>query len=265
MKIPAGKCFLVDGTTTVFGSATADYVFTDEELTAIAGKKLIPALPIATGGVDYLAFTNGTGNWTLLGDEAQVYAVTGYNLTAGQVYLKPIKGNVVPKGMPVVIGNKNEGTALPANIYLVGPDAQAKTVDGLLKCFVACDGSKTVQNYLDESFGKDGKSVSASDYIPYLLKGGSFKAVQVSASDVIKQDICLLFIPKWDVLKGKSAGSTNATRSIGIGEGGATAIDNSQLTIDNLAGAQWYDLQGRRIEKPTRKGLYIRNGKKVVM
>lgn len=265
MKIPAGKCFLVDGTTTVFGSATADYVFTDEELTAIAGKKLIPALPIATGGVDYLAFTNDIGNWTLLGDEAQVYAVTGYNLTAGLVYLNPIEVNVVPKGMPVVIGNKNEGTALPANIYLVGPDAQAKTVDGLLKGFVACDGSKTVQNYLDESFGKDGKGVSTSDYIPYLLKGGSFKAVQVSASDVIKQDICLLFIPKWDVLKGKSAGSTNATRSIGIGESGATAIDNSQLTIDNLAGAQWYDLQGRRIEKPTRKGLYIFKGKKVVI
>ena len=265
MKIPAGKCFLVDGTTTVFGSATADYVFTDEELTAIAGKKLIPALPIATGGVDYLAFTNGIGNWTLLGDEAQVYAVTGYNLTAGLVYLKPIEGNVVPKGMPVVIGNKTEGTALPANIYLVGPDAQAKTVDGLLKGFVACDGSKTVQNYLDESFGNDGKSVSASDYIPYLLKGGSFKAVQVSASDVIKQDICLLFIPKWDVLKGKSAGSTNATRSIGIGESGATAIDNSQLTIDNLAGAQWYDLQGRKIAEPTRKGLYINNGKIIVV
>ena len=265
MKIPAGKCFLVDGTTTVFGSATADYVFTDEELTAIAGKKLIPALPIATGGVDYLAFTNDIGNWTLLGDEAQVYAVTGYNLTAGLVYLKPIEGNVVPKGMPVVIGNKTEGTALPANIYLVGPDAQAKTVDGLLKGFVACDGSKTVQNYLDESFGKDGKSVSASDYIPYLLKGGSFKAVQVSASDVIKQDICLLFIPKWDVLKGKSAGSTNATRSIGIGESGATAIDNSQLTIDNLAGAQWYDLQGRKIAEPTRKGLYINNGKILVV
>ena len=268
MKIPVGKCFLVDGTTTVFGSATADYVFTDEELTAIAGKKLIPALPIATGGVDYIAFTNGIGNWTLLGDEAQVYAVTGYNLTAGLVYLKPIEGNVVPKGMPVVIGNKNEGTALPANIYLVGPDAQTKTVDGLLKGFVACDGSKTVQNYLDESFGKDGKGVNTSDYIPYLLKGGSFRAVQVNASDVIKQDICLLFIPKWDVLKGKSAGSTNATRSIGIGDGGETTRIRPPLappTQEGKSCAQWYDLQGRRIEKPTRKGLYIFKGKKVVI
>ena len=265
VKIPAGRYFLVDGTTTVFGSATADYVFTDEELTAIAGKKLIPALPIATGGVDYIAFTNGIGNWTLLGDEAQVYAVTGYNLTAGLVYLKPIEGNVVPKGMPVVIGNKNEGTALPANIYLVGPDAQTKTVDGLLKGFVACDGSKTVQEYLDESFGE---GVSASDYIPYLLKGGTFKAVLVNAADVIKQDICLLFIPKWDVLTGKSVGSTNATRSIGIGEGGETTRIRPPLTPPTQEGkgcAQWYDMQGRRIEKPTRKGLYIRNGVKVVI
>jgi len=119
-----------------------------------------------------------------------------------------------------------------------------------------------VQNYLDESFGE---GVSASDYIPYLLKGGTFKAVLVNAADVIKQDICLLFIPKWDVLTGKSVGSTNATRSIGIGEGGATAIDNGKLIIDNWAGAQWYDLQGRKIAEPTRKGLYIRNGIKVAI
>ncbi|MBQ3768794.1 MAG: leucine-rich repeat protein [Prevotella sp.] len=44
-------------------------------------------------------------------------------------------------------------------------------------------------------------------------------------------------------------------------------IDNSQLTIDNWAGAI-YDLQGRKIangQKPTAKGLYIVNGKKVMI
>ena len=40
---------------------------------------------------------------------------------------------------------------------------------------------------------------------------------------------------------------------------GIKAIDNSQLTIDNV-----YDLQGRRVAQPT-KGLYIVNGKKVVI
>ena len=39
---------------------------------------------------------------------------------------------------------------------------------------------------------------------------------------------------------------------------GLKAIDNGQLTIDNVV----YDLQGRRVSQPT-KGLYIVNGKKV--
>ena len=262
VKITQGKYFFVDGTTTVLGSADADYELSADELTAIAGKKLLPIEGIPTDGVAYIAFTNGSGNRKPLGDDVQVYAVIGYDLTAGQVYLKSIEGNVIPEGMPVVIGNKTEDDPLPANIFLVGSDAQTTTVEGLLKGFVACDGSKTVQEYLDESFGE---GVSASDYIPYLLKGGTFKAVLVNAADVIKQDICLLFIPKWDVLTGKSVGSTNAARSIAFGGDETTAIiDNSQLTIDNWAGA-WYDMQGRRIEKPTRKGLYIRNGVKVVI
>lgn len=41
---------------------------------------------------------------------------------------------------------------------------------------------------------------------------------------------------------------------------GLKAIDNGQLTIDNVV----YDLQGRRVQNPT-KGLYIVNGKKVVI
>ena len=45
----------------------------------------------------------------------------------------------------------------------------------------------------------------------------------------------------------------------GEGTTGIKAIDNSQLTIDNV-----YDLQGRRVAQPT-KGLYIVNGRKVVI
>ena len=42
---------------------------------------------------------------------------------------------------------------------------------------------------------------------------------------------------------------------------GVNAIDNGQLTIDN-----WYDLNGRKLQKmPTKKGVYIMNGKKVVI
>jgi hypothetical protein len=45
------------------------------------------------------------------------------------------------------------------------------------------------------------------------------------------------------------------------------SIDDGQFTMDNEAGA-WYDLQGRKIangQKPKAKGLYIVNGRKVVI
>ena len=165
---------------------------------------------------------------------------------------------MIPKGLPVVIGNKNEDDDLPADIFILGGDDSQTTVDGLLKNFVSCDGTQTVQAYLDKIFGE---GASASEYIPYLLTGGTFKSVDVKATDMIKKDICLLFIPKWDVLMGKSAGTTNAgTRSIGIGNGEATSI--TTVPSPTGEGCAWYDLQGRKLSgKPTRKGVYIRNGR----
>ena len=54
------------------------------------------------------------------------------------------------------------------------------------------------------------------------------------------------------------------TRSIGIGfeNGGSTSIHDVK-NIDNRE--RWYDLQGQRIEQPKRKGLYIKDGQKVVI
>ena len=44
---------------------------------------------------------------------------------------------------------------------------------------------------------------------------------------------------------------------------GIVSIDNSQLTIDNDV---WYTLKGVRLNgKPTKAGIYIVNGKKVVV
>ena len=57
---------------------------------------------------------------------------------------------------------------------------------------------------------------------------------------------------------------TAKTRSLTIGDGeNTTSIDDVkwQITDD-----EWYDLQGRRLgSKPTKKGIYISNGQKVVI
>ena len=59
--------------------------------------------------------------------------------------------------------------------------------------------------------------------------------------------------------------STSGVRSLDneFGDGDTTRIQSLQL-IDRDGTEQWFDLSGRRIEKPTRKGLYIVNGKKVI-
>ncbi len=54
--------------------------------------------------------------------------------------------------------------------------------------------------------------------------------------------------------------------SFGIGDDGTTAIrpiDNGQLTIGN---GIWYTLDGRKLQTPpSRKGVYINDGKKIVV
>mgnify|MGYP007092203692 FL=1 len=46
---------------------------------------------------------------------------------------------------------------------------------------------------------------------------------------------------------------------------GIGTIDNRQLIIDNQTDS-WYDLSGRKLgSKPTKSGLYIMNGKKIVI
>lgn len=59
-----------------------------------------------------------------------------------------------------------------------------------------------------------------------------------------------------------AANEAPAFFAIGGGEGttGIRAINNGQLTIDNV----YYDLSGRRVANPT-KGIYIVNGKKVIV
>ena len=95
------------------------------------------------------------------------------------------------------------------------------------------------------------------DKTNYYLSGkdGTFKSVNGSAN-IGKNKAYLQLLTS--VFGG--------TRSIGISyddEDGTTSIKN--LTIDLTEGeGEWYTLQGQRVAKPG-KGLYIRNGKKVIV
>ena len=57
-------------------------------------------------------------------------------------------------------------------------------------------------------------------------------------------------------------GYSGGARTLVIGDG-TTAVEGIVSEEDD--DAKWYDMQGRRINKPTKSGLYIKDGKKVVV
>lgn len=57
----------------------------------------------------------------------------------------------------------------------------------------------------------------------------------------------------------------NSTRSLDTAFDNNTTAINSIHTVSLDGTEQWFDLSGRRIAQPRQKGLYIQNGKKVVM
>ena len=88
----------------------------------------------------------------------------------------------------------------------------------------------------------------------YLLYNGQF--VRATNNSVSAKHIYLQL----------AANTGNGARALGIRHGdestGIGAVFNDERIMNN---DKWYDLQGQRIEKPTKKGLYIHQGKKVVI
>jgi hypothetical protein len=88
----------------------------------------------------------------------------------------------------------------------------------------------------------------------YVCTGKEF--MWVRDAGVIAANRC------WLQIGDQPAAARAMTRSI-VGGGNTTginAVDSGELTGDS-----YYDLQGRKVEKPNRKGIYIHNGRKVVL
>ena len=94
-------------------------------------------------------------------------------------------------------------------------------------------------------------TASAIDAPTYALNGKQF--VWVMNAIPVAANKCWLQIPNSEV----------TARNISIVFSDATGIDsmvNGQWSMDT-----WYDLSGRKVNKPTKKGVYIMNGRKVVV
>ena len=94
----------------------------------------------------------------------------------------------------------------------------------------------------------------------YICNGKEF--IKVRGAGILAPNRAYLFVEG-----NNTPASIPFRRSIG-GDGGegTTSIDAIDNAANNDANATWYDLNGRRLQgKPSQKGIYIKNGKKVVV
>lgn len=165
-----------------------------------------------------------------------VYTITSVDWETGNTTLSDQLGSI-PPNTPVLLyknGNCN-GTyhlkVVTASSASPSPDFKGVTAD-------------TPYNTLMS----DNKAI-------YVIKGGQFYR---ATSGTLKANHCYLAMPNTD------SNPAPARMMFGSGDGDATGIDVPVVEEEN--GNDWYSLDGRKLQKrPTQKGVYISNGKKVVI
>ena len=228
-KFPAGKCYLQLPKTVASNAGTA-FSFTMGK----TGKKSY------IGKYD-LDFTSVEG--------LAAYAVTGYDKN-GTIWLSSVKK--ASAGTPLyLMGTANKVYEVPSkevqSCYInmlkgdvENPTVLPKTVDGFTNC--------VLQGGHFTPLGSDEPSFPAGNcYLPiptsFMVSAsrGDFNSLQFSGVQAEMISISL--------------------NSIG-GDGNATGISRVAAEAGNDT---WYNLNGQRIDTPTKKGLYIKNGKKVIV
>ena len=152
--------------------------------------------------------------------------------------------DAMPKNTPFLV--HNNGTE--EKTILLIPCNEPNLVVTVAKEFL---GTLTEKTFSDQEMG------AGADF--YVCNGKEF--IQVRGAGTLAANKAYLKVT------GNAPASIPFRRSIGGNGEGTTGIDNLNAN-DNLNDneATWYDLGGRRLQgKPAQKGIYIKNGKKIVV
>ena len=163
-----------------------------------------------------------------------LYTITSIDEQRTKATLAPLTG-IVPGGTPMIIYN---GTGNKQSVKLKA------TTDEPLE-----DNPRFIDQFMGASTDIlfDEKAMAENDF--YLLSGGKAFAPVLGPGTLKANQCCLIF--------SKQSGS----RTIQLVFEDATGITT---VSGSPADAPLYDLNGRRVTKPAKKGIYIQNGRKVV-
>lgn len=160
------------------------------------------------------------------------YIITGVD--GNKVLLTKIEDGIIPAGVPVLLFTEDFD------------DDDFRTAS-------SSDGGSASQGILFAA-PSGGKPVNLGDV--YLLYNDKFYLCQ--AGTIPEGGIYL------DITEKSSSDNNNRTRSVIVIGDDTTGID-FQSSMFNVQSEEWYDLQGRKVINPTKKGIYIKDGRKVVI
>jgi hypothetical protein len=228
--IPANEGLQID----VPGNLYNEYKTTDgwSALTITSSESVVMTNVAFDGSNDYDTFVDPVNNLIV---PSVLTAFTVKSVGETSVVLSPITDGVIPAGVPVLLLSKSVDSD---DIRTSSTEEKGTAKGGQLKA--APKG------------GKDVKSIGNI----YLLYKDKF---YLSQTGTIPENGVYLELKEEQAQKASSRGV------LSIGDDGTTGIQQIENGL-NLEKNGWYTLDGRRLESaPTRKGLYINNGKKVVI
>ncbi len=183
----------------------------------------------------------------------KAYIVTGVNLSEGIVETKEV--NYIPEGVPILLltDNDNPHDADFTTTLISGITSEKREED--------TDGNKLQRQETDGT-----TNVGWGEY--YFFSKGEF--VLTTGGKIMKAG--KFFLENGEYVSGGTP--TPAPAKLCIARGSSTnttkmdeIIDNSQLsTSSSQLLDEYYTLDGQKLsKKPTRKGIYIQNGKKLIV
>ena len=254
--------FVFDGGRYTMGQATADLLNTvcSEATAAILladGKEFVDLEGGAEANdgftlrVDWKTFelTIGAGKFATFYDDNNIkfaeqpaegvglYTISSIDANRSTATVTPISG-IIPARTPMLVYNGTEQKQT-AKLIVTLDNAQGAIVRA-----TQFKGTAT-----DHEFTAD--EMAAADY--YALSGGKAFA-PVKGAGILGANQCWLQFDKQEI--------HSARQFTLVFDSEATGIKTTDCT--DYTDSVWYDLNGRKVAAPSKKGIYIQNGRKVV-
>ncbi len=210
----------------------------------------------------YLGLFDGLPNLEI-GNEIKAYIVNKVNPTIGTVTVSPVesptKANYIPEGIPVLLLSNKE------NLSGFTTSSPTEATSDITAAVKYSNKLMIAPNELtDPKDPNSPRGVAVKDAEAYIFYKGEFV---LTKEGTIKPDYFFIYNPNYQVQSGDGT-SHSARRTLRIViEGNETGIDEIvEGGNREVQDAAWYSLDGRRLMgKPTKKGLYITNGQKVIV